>query len=137
MRQMSTRDYMKLLGEAHGCKMPDVASTYVGCDTETYYYDVHLTDWGVTVRVPMPALSVLLRLHNLHPAFVPELPWEHAEFYIHRYQVRVESVLSYALAAFDGQREDVRRHLVERFGPTLPTARNKASLLWLELLESA
>ena len=137
MGSLQTREYLTSLELAHGCAMPTVTSTYVGWEDRTLLYDVCLVDWQVTVRVPMPDLGVLIHLSLLHTSFAPELPREHAEFYIDRYQVRAMEALSFALADFDEQPADVQRHLVDRFGPMLDDARAAGAKYWGEVLESS
>ena len=136
-KELSPREYVKLLEEAHGCEMPEARSTWVGWPGRILEYDVRLPSWDVTICVPMPDLAVLMHLSVLHAAFRPELPREHAEFYIDRYQVRACDALSFALVTFDEQESPVRTHLRQRFGPMLGVARDGAARWWARVAQFA
>lgn len=113
-----------LIKEAHGCKEPDTATHFVEAigDAEVIY-DVYLLDWNVRITVPF-AVSAVIQMICI------DSDPEDIVTEVRTYKVRPIDAIAYALTTFETQPEPVKKHLRERFGPTLLRARKLGHEHW-------
>lgn len=126
----------EILARVDGMNLPRVRSTFVDWTNNIITYDVEVTDWQFTLRVPMPQLAVLLLLDLRYKNFSPDLHREHAEAYIRDFQVRAQDAFAYALSSFNSQDKSIREYFEFRFGEHLSEAREQAHRWWLDLATS-
>lgn len=128
--------FPKLVQEAHGCEQPRAIRTYVNTDDDKTHalFRVYLPAFDVTLNVPMPVKVICYHLATMQtPGFAPDLPWEHVEHFISKYELRVVDAIAFSLAAYHAQPADVQTYLIKRFATQLEIARSLAEQWWTNI----